>query len=58
MTPETLAAARRQLQRFDAAAVRDGVSESPAVLRFQAMLALRVLALEARRRRETTKVSR
>ena len=51
-------AARRQLARFEAAAVRDGVQDEPRILRFQAALALRVLALEARRRRETTKVRR
>ena len=47
-----LFAARRQLARFEAAAVREGVQDRPPVLRFQAALALRVLALEARRKRE------
>jgi hypothetical protein len=49
MTPQ-LESARRQLHRFEAAALRDGVSEAPAVARFRAVLAVRLMNMERQSR--------
>lgn len=40
-----LEAARRQLDRFDQAAIRDGVENEPIICRFRALLAIRLINL-------------